>query len=50
MINKKERRNHPAVMELEPIKKEGDVFPKRRVAFELILAVALSAGCWYTYF
>ena len=37
-------------MELEPIKKEGDVFPKRRVAFELILAVALSAGCWYTYF
>lgn len=50
MMNNKKRENRPGVMELEQIKEEGGAFPKRRVAFELILAVALSAGCWYTYF
>lgn len=37
-------------MDLVQVQGEGMQHPGRRIAFELILAAALSIGCWYTYF
>lgn len=39
-----------SVMDLEQITGEGDGHPARRVIFELLLVIAMSVGCWYTYF
>lgn len=37
-------------MELVQITDENNRHPARRVLFELLLAIALSVGCWYTFF
>lgn len=37
-------------MDLVQITGEEDRHPGRRVIFELLLAIALSVGCWYTFF
>ena len=37
-------------MDLRQTDGAADQRPGRRIAFELLLAIALSVGCWYTYF
>lgn len=37
-------------MDLVQITDENSRHPARRVLFELLLAIALSVGCWYTFF
>ena len=37
-------------MDLVQVTEADSRGPGRRILFELLLAVALSVGCWYTYF
>ncbi|MCQ4635644.1 transglutaminase-like domain-containing protein [Anaerovorax odorimutans] len=47
MTRKKEAQT---TMDLVQITEENSRHPGRRVIFELLLAIALSVGCWYTFF
>ncbi|MGN0704780.1 MAG: transglutaminase-like domain-containing protein [Lentihominibacter sp.] len=45
------RKKQPgSAMDLVQITGEGSGRPGRRVVFEVLLTVAMSAGCWFTYF
>lgn len=43
-------RKNQTAMDLVQITGQGGGHPGRRVIFELLLAIALSVGCWYTFF
>ena len=49
MILKKQRQMQ-TTMDLVQVTEADSRGPGRRILFELLLAVALSVGCWYTYF
>ena len=49
MILKKQRQMQ-TTMDLVQVTEADSYGPGRRILFELLLAVALSVGCWYTYF
>lgn len=49
MILKKQRQMQ-TTMDLVQVTEADGHGPGRRILFELLLAVALSVGCWYTYF
>ncbi len=44
------RNQDETTMKLVQITEKNSRIPGRRVAFELLLAIALSVGCWYTFF
>lgn len=45
-----QRKQQRSVMDLIQITGENSGLPGRRVCFEVLLCIALSVGCWYTYF
>lgn len=45
----KKKKNQTS-MDLVQITGQGSSHPGRRVVFEVLLAIALSVGCWYTFF
>lgn len=47
---KAKRTQRPDGMELVQIAEESAGSSRRRIAFELLLVIALSVACWYTYF
>ncbi len=49
-MNIVKRNQVETTMKLVQITGKSNRLPGRRVAFELLLAIALSVGCWYTFF